>query len=114
MNWQEQFQNNKPKRKHAHAAADARPVRALSEISPHATPDEVFRIEVEVLRIVERETKTAEPCYFLACKDEDEGRFSVVIWESQMGELKGILDESKIVTLDVRVPKQPFTSLTIV
>src|ERR1019366_6415746 len=56
MNWKEQLQKNKPKRKHAHAAADARPVRALSEISPHATPEEVIRIEVEVLRIVERET----------------------------------------------------------
>lgn len=113
MNWKEQLHKNKPRRKHAHAAADAKPVRALSEISPHATPDEVFRIEVEVVRIVERETQTAQPCYFLACKDEDEARFSIVVWESQMAEIKGSVNEGSIVTLEVRVPKPPFSAFTL-
>jgi len=113
MNWQEQLQKNKPRRKYAHAATDAKPVRALSEISPHATPDDVFRIEVEVVRIVERETKTAEPCYFVACKDEEEARFSVVVWESQMDEIKTVVAEGKMVTLEVRVPKPPFSAFTL-
>jgi hypothetical protein len=111
MNWKEHLKKSKPRRKHAHAAVDAKPVRALSEISPHATPDELFRIEVEVLRIVERETQTAQPCYFLTVKDEEEAKFSIVVWESQMDQ--GVVAEGKIVTLDVRVPKQPYTSFTL-
>lgn len=113
MSWKEQVKKQ-PGRKNAHAAIEGKPVRSLSEISPHATPDEVFRIEVEVVRIVEQETRSGQPCYFLACKDEKEARFSVVVWEAQMDEIKTLVAEGKIVTLKVRVPKEGYSAFTIV
>jgi DNA polymerase III alpha subunit len=107
------MRKNKRRQSQASNAKCATAVRSLSEIPEDVTPDKVYRIEVEVLRIVERDTKTDDVCYFLSCRDEDNVRFSIVVWEVQMDEMRESVEEGKVVIVDVKVPKPGYSAFTL-
>ena len=113
MNWLEQTKKRNRRPPQTLPAKTATLVRSLAEIPEDATPANVFRIEVEVLRIVERATKTDDVCYFLSCKDEDDVKFPIVVWEVQMDEIKKSVEEGKVVTLGVKIPKPGYSAFTL-
>jgi hypothetical protein len=113
MNWSEKLKQSDRKRKTRATTGSPTSVRSLSEIPIAAKHDEMFRIEVEIERITERTTSSDEPCYFIACRDEEGQSFSIVVWHAQMDELEGTVDEGMHVSFDVRVPKPNYTSFTL-
>lgn len=114
MNWSDRFQSLKslspgPEDRRAGAMG----VRGLGDIPPDATPRQSFRLQVEVLRITEQETRNGDPCYFFDLRDADGVRFPVVVWDWQMAKFGGAAAEGKTVVMDVRVPKEGFHSFTL-
>lgn len=88
-------------------------MQSLSDIPPEATPLQVFRLPVEVLRVDERVTRTGDPCYFLHVRDADGQRFPIVCWDWQWAKLSGRITVGREVTLDVKVPTGDYLSFTL-
>jgi len=87
-------------------------IGSIEEIPHDATLQDTFRLNVEVVRITERETSAGDPFWFVKCEDGKEVRFDVVVWESQMNRLQ--LEIGMTVTLDVRKPKEGYNAYTLV
>jgi DNA polymerase III alpha subunit len=115
MTWFDQFRkpnNTKPKR-NAHRSPPI-PVNGMSDIPLDATPEQCFSLSVTVERICERTTKNGDPCFFLHCRDADTLMFSVICWDWQWTKLHGQVEEGKMVTLKIKVPRDEFTAFTLV
>ena len=112
MSWSDKFQSLK-KQQPAEPGSGPTSVQSLSAIPAEATPRQVFRLPVDVVRVDERETKGGEPCYFLHVRDADGLRFSIVCWVSQWGRLQERVTVGRQATLDVKVPADGFDSFTL-
>lgn len=114
MNWSDHFRELK-RQQTLPTAPRSKPtsVQSLDNIPPEATPADVYRLPVEVVRIDERETKTGDPCYFLHVKDSDGLRFSVVCWEAQWPKVRERVTVGQQATLDVKVPAGDHSSFTL-
>ncbi len=88
-------------------------VSGISEIPFEATPDDRFRLTVEVERVYERTTKAGDPCYFLSCRGADGMMFSVVCWDWQWARFQGQVEEGVNLALDVRAPRDGFSAFTL-
>lgn len=88
-------------------------VSGISAIPFEATPEEVFRLTVEVEQIDERETTSRSPYYFLQCLDEEEMAFSVVVWSSQWARLQGRVKDGAKLEIDVRVPREGYSAFNL-
>ena len=114
MNWHEQYRKKASRHKQRQKThAGATQVNAISGIPFEATPDERFRLTVEVERVCERETKAGDPCYFLSCRDTEGMTFSLVVFDSQWSNFQESVVVGSMQTLDVRVPKEGFSSFTL-
>jgi DNA polymerase III alpha subunit len=87
-------------------------IGSIEEIPHDASSQDAFRLKVEVVRITERETSAGDPFWFVKFEDEEQVRFDVVVWESQMRRL--CLVEGMKVTLDLRLPKEPYSAYRLV
>ena len=93
-------------------SSDSMPISCIEEIPHDATNQDAFLLNVEVIRITERETAAGDPFWFVKCEDEEQLRFDLVVWESQMQRLG--LEKGMKVAIDVRIPKQPYSAYTLV
>jgi DNA polymerase III alpha subunit len=88
-------------------------VSGISAIPFEATPQELFRLTVEVEQIDERETKTGNPYYFVQCRDEEGMQFSVVVWASQYARIQSKAQRGATLAIDIRVPKEGYSAFTL-
>jgi hypothetical protein len=88
-------------------------VQRLRDIPMEATPQDVFRLPVEVVRADEREARNGKPCYFLLLRDAEGLQFSVVCWDWQWERLQGRAYPGAKAALDVKVPADGFNSFTL-
>jgi len=88
-------------------------VNGISGIPFETTPEERFRLTVDVERVCEQETKDGAPCYFLACRDAEGMTFSVVVWDSQWSRIQGQVEKGSKLAIDVRVPKEGYSAFTM-
>ncbi len=107
------YQETTSKQKHPEKTHRPTQVSGITAIPFEATPQEVFRLAVEVEQIDERETKTGNPYYFVQCRDEEGMTFSVVVWDSQWSRLQGRVQEGAKLELGVRVPKEGYTAFNL-
>jgi hypothetical protein len=114
MNWSDHFRELKrqqpPFREPLSVSTS---VRCLSDIPPEATPQQVFRLPVEVMRVDEREARNGNLCYFLQVRDDEGLRFSIVCWSSQWIRLRGRITVGQRATLAVKVPAGDYSAFTL-
>ena len=110
MSWYEQFRAQK---KHQKTRSGPTEVSGISGIPFEASPEDRFRLTVDVERVYERTTKAGEPCYFLHCRDAERIKFSVVCWDWQWARFQGRVEEGTKLALDVRVPKGGFSAFSL-
>jgi DNA polymerase III alpha subunit len=115
MNWHQQIREETKRQKQPQKKRPGpTEVSGVCGIPTDATPEERFRLTVDLERVCERETKAGDPCYFLNCRDVEGMAISVVVWESQWSRFQGRLKEGITVTLDVRVPKEGYSAFGLV
>lgn len=115
MNWHQQLREEKKRQKQSQMKPSGpTEVNGIFGIPTDATPEERFRLTVDIERIHERETKSGDPCYFLNCRDSERMAISIVVWESQWSRFQEQMKEGSKVTLDVRVPKEGYSAFGLV
>jgi DNA polymerase III alpha subunit len=85
----------------------------ISSIPFEATPQDIFRLTVDVEQVFERETKTGSPYFFLSCRDEEGMTFSVVVWDSQWARIQGRMKEGANVEINIRVPNEGYSAFNL-
>jgi DNA polymerase III alpha subunit len=103
----------KPGKQDQNAQAGPIQVNGISGIPFEATSQDIFRLLVDVEEVIERETKTGNPYYFLQCRDEEGMMLSVIVWDWQWANLEGQMEEGTKLELDVKAPKQGFSAFTL-
>jgi DNA polymerase III alpha subunit len=114
MKWNKQFQEKaSTQTQRQKAQNDPTEVNGISDIPFEATQEERFRLTVDVAQVIERETKTGSPCYFVNCRDSEGMSFAIVVWDSQWARLQGQVKEGAALALNVRVPKEGFSAFML-
>jgi len=103
--------NKQKQDQNAHAGPTQ--VNGISGIPFDAKPEDQYRLTVDVEQVIERETKTGNPYFFLQCRDEEGMMFSVIVWDWQWARLEGQMEEETKLELNIRAPKQGFSAFTL-
>ena len=93
--------------------ATATKITGISGIPFGATSLDTIRLAVDVEEVIERETKTGNPYYFLQCRDQEGMMFSVIVWNWQWQRLQGQIEEATKLDLNLHPPKENYSAFTL-